>query len=370
MTEKEVVTMHTTSTTSAATKAVQATVIVITGASRGLGRSIAISFAKIYHRIPLDVILIGRNVSDLDETNRLMKEKRGSIEMSLPMNVHSIASDLCDLKQLPNTIESIFAMIDQSNAVTSTNSSFLLINNAGSLGDLNPVGHTGDDSTREARLLLMSNAIDLNVTSSCFLTSECIRKYFITSATAAAAATTTGSVFSKVAIINISSLAAIQEFPSWGTYCAGKAARNMYHRVLAAENKQVSITSSSSTSSSVGNDSNRLKVLNYAPGPLDTDMQKGIRENPNVDKATQEMFIDMKTNNSLVDITASSDKLVKLLLQDSYESGSHIDYFDEVVFNVCECGCVSCTCDPCLCKVKKFPQCDECMEEKKVLVHK
>jgi NAD(P)-dependent dehydrogenase (short-subunit alcohol dehydrogenase family) len=34
-------------------------------------------------------------------------------------------------------------------------------------------------------------------------------------------------------IVNVSSLAAIQPFDSWGIYCTAKAAREMFHRVIA-----------------------------------------------------------------------------------------------------------------------------------------
>lgn len=57
-----------------------------------------------------------------------------------------------------------------------------------------------------------------------------------------------------IEVINISSLCAVQPFKSWGLYCAGKAGRDMLFKVLAAEEPNVT-------------------VLNYAPGPLDNDMQ-------------------------------------------------------------------------------------------------
>lgn len=62
-----------------------------------------------------------------------------------------------------------------------------------------------------------------------------------------------------IEVINISSLCAVQPFKSWGLYCAGKAGRDMLFRVLAAEEPNVT-------------------VLNYAPGPLDNDMQVRPRQ--------------------------------------------------------------------------------------------
>lgn len=51
-------------------------------------------------------------------------------------------------------------------------------------------------------------------------------------------------------VVNVSSLCALQPFPSWVLYCTGKAARNMMFQVLAKEEPD-------------------LRVLSYAPGTLD-----------------------------------------------------------------------------------------------------
>lgn len=116
-------------------------------------------------------------------------------------------------------------------------------------------------------------------------------------------------------IINISSLAAVKAFETWGIYCAGKAARDMFHKTLAEELK-------------VSNINRTVKVLNYAPGPLDTNMQKEIREGKLVDKNTQEFFQNMKKENQLVDPLESATKLITTLLSRPFENGDHLDYFD------------------------------------------
>jgi len=115
-----------------------------------------------------------------------------------------------------------------------------------------------------------------------------------------------------VEIVNVSSLAAVQPFETWGVYCAGKAARDMFHRVLAEETKA----------------SKQVKVMNYAPGPLDTDMQRQIREGVDVKAETRDYFISLKQENKLVDPLTSAAKLVKILDCGTYESGSHLDFFD------------------------------------------
>lgn len=120
----------------------------------------------------------------------------------------------------------------------------------------------------------------------------------------------------QIDIINVSSLAAVQPFESWSLYCAGKAARDMYFRVLAEEQKKAT-------------HGRTVRVLNWAPGPMDTNMQKEIRENPSVDKATQDYFISLKESNQLVDSEVSASKLIRLLnTPGAFETGSHVDFFD------------------------------------------
>jgi sepiapterin reductase len=62
----------------------------------------------------------------------------------------------------------------------------------------------------------------------------------------------------------------------------------MFHRVLAEEHK-----------------GDGIRVLNYAPGPLDTDMQTEIRECPTLHKETQEYFRSLKEENKLVQVDDS-----------------------------------------------------------------
>ena len=61
-------------------------------------------------------------------------------------------------------------------------------------------------------------------------------------------------------VINVSSLLGIQAWKSVGHYCSVKAAREMLFKVLALENPD------------------NMRVLNYAPGPIDTEMVKVRRD--------------------------------------------------------------------------------------------
>uniref|UniRef100_A0A8D2JPB7 Sepiapterin reductase n=1 Tax=Sciurus vulgaris TaxID=55149 RepID=A0A8D2JPB7_SCIVU len=99
-----------------------------------------------------------------------------------------------------------------------------------------------------------------------------------------------------------------EPFKGWTLYCAGKAARTMMFQVLAAEEPSV-------------------RVLSYAPGALDTDMQLLARETT-VDLDLRKRLQDMKTNGELVDCGMSAQKLLNLLQRDTFESGAHVDFYD------------------------------------------
>ncbi|KAK5932339.1 hypothetical protein CgunFtcFv8_004053 [Champsocephalus gunnari] len=94
----------------------------------------------------------------------------------------------------------------------------------------------------------------------------------------------------------VNSYLSLNALPSWVLYCTAKAARNMMFSVLAKEQQHV-------------------KVLSYSPGPMDTDMQKEILRLTNV-------------NHNPMPCHESAAKLVKLLLDNNFSSGAHLDFFD------------------------------------------
>ncbi|XP_051278398.1 sepiapterin reductase b isoform X2 [Dicentrarchus labrax] len=97
-------------------------------------------------------------------------------------------------------------------------------------------------------------------------------------------------------VVNVSSVFATQALPSWVLYCTAKAARKMMFGVLAEEEPNV-------------------KVLSYSPGPMDTDMQVDIRRLTG-------------SNHHLLPCQESAAKLMKLLLDNNFLSGKHLDFFE------------------------------------------
>ncbi|KAJ3040871.1 hypothetical protein HDV00_010331 [Rhizophlyctis rosea] len=271
------------------------TLIIVTGASRGFGHILSTLLAS----------------SSLSTTNTtIILTSRTSSSLS------ALSSTLRSLPTSPTVIPlpTDFSLPDVD-ASTSTIISAIppakydivyLFNNAGSLGKLQRIrDRSCEDIEREMRV---------NVTAPMVLTSKVLRKY--------------ADDATKTVIVNVSSLAAIQPFDCWGIYATGKAARDMFHRNIAIEEheRQKEQNSASSTP--------RVRVLNYAPGPMDTAMQTEIRDTM-PDIPLRKIYVDMHNEGKLVKPEDSARVLVKLLEEDTWENGAHLDYFDLVSAGKC-----------------------------------
>ena len=70
-----------------------------------------------------------------------------------------------------------------------------------------------------------------------------------------------------------------------------------------------------------------MSVLCTEPGPLDTAMQTEARSRTG-DPSLRKSYSDMFAQSQLLSCEASCAKLTKLLLEDSYTSGAHVDFYD------------------------------------------
>lgn len=313
--------------------------IIITGASKGFGKAIAEQYSEL-SKAPTHYKLVGRDEDALQTTKQGIEQARNSPDTTVVDIINADLGDILNLKELARTL---FAVPSE----TRTYFKVVLLNNAGSLGPLANIGTYAGDMLQDITL-----AFNLNVTSSCYLTADLMR-----------CAQLNGSYASngirKVVIVNISSLAAVQPFGSWGVYCAGKAAREMFHRCLTEE------VGKRGTS-----DVPAVRILNYAPGPLDTNMQTEIRDGPSVDKDTQQFYRELKERNQLVSPGASATKLIKIILNEKFETGAHIDFYDatselESTESTTCCKCPQCACGvDCFCSSLSKPQCPACANGK------
>jgi sepiapterin reductase len=195
--------------------------------------------------------------------------------------------DLSDLVTLDGDIDTLLQESEPLNQYERV----ILINNAGSLGHLGP-------AINLVSLQELRQCIDFNVTSSLWLTTRFAKAFPSTSA--------------KCFFINISSLCALEPFSTMATYCTGKAARDMYHRVIARELE----------------DLKHIKFLNYAPGALDTDMTNELRTTEELDVGLKKYFRSAHEQEGLIPPEKTAAKLVRLIKEDEFQSGEHIDYWD------------------------------------------
>jgi sepiapterin reductase len=359
--------------------------VIITGSSKGIGRSCAIAFAnnlscKIGFK-KLHLCLLARSVDGLAETSRLVKTATATAtdticetddddkkKVEVEISTHPI--DLSDLESLQEKIQNILMPTSTQCIHTSSNSTgvdlnvnddinadanddantnldieteykknygqydhYILINNAGSLG------HLGQARTLPSPKHLQSN-FELNLSSSCWLSSYFVRWFHEMNNVnddnndnknvgndmiqsndgdnTNGDNDETNDKTKKCTVVNMSSLCAVSPFPTMAAYCAGKAYRDMYHTTLAIEEKN----------SGSGSENSIVKVLNYAPGAIATDMTKALSESDVLDSDLSSFF-KKRDETQFVKIEDTSKKLVNLVLDGDFESGKHIDYWDE-----------------------------------------
>lgn len=86
----------------------------------------------------------------------------------------------------------------------------------------------------------------------------------------------------------------------------------MYFRTLALEEKESDPL---------------LTVLNYAPGPVQTEMTNEV-ENNAVASDVREIFKTMRVDKTILQPIDTVNKFIQVIETGDYESGAHIDYYD------------------------------------------
>lgn len=250
--------------------------MVITGASAGIGRAVAVAFSKVVADNSVFVIT-GRNTEGLNETRRLVGEVAPRVKVVAETTDHSTA-----------TFQDYQKLISRTWTETSGADGVVLVHNAATAGNISKYANAYSDEEE------IDGYFHLNLTSVMTLTAAFLEKF------------PKGSTLKRV-IVNITSLAAIMPFSGMGFYCTGKAAREMYLKVVAAEDPS-------------------LVVLNYSPGPVDTAMQRslhsGVEEVASMARATVD-------SGKLLTPDATALRLVQVLGAQKFKPGDHVDYFDE-----------------------------------------
>ncbi|XP_043952089.1 sepiapterin reductase a [Gambusia affinis] len=255
------------------------TLCVITGASRGFGRAVALDLCRLVQPGSA-LVLVARSGADLQAVQAELTESEAG---RAGLKVEVVVADVGKVESLENIMRTSREVFNDEME------KIILINNAGSLGDVSKYMKGFTDMAE------VDAYLSLNVSSAMCLTARLLQAF-------------PPHAGLRRYVINVSSLCALQPFRSWSIYCTGKAARDMMFKVLAEEEPE-------------------LRVLSYSPGPLDTNMQVEARTRT-ADPSIKKTFSNMFAQGQLLTCEASSAKLMKLLLEDKFTSGEHVDVFD------------------------------------------
>ena len=164
-------------------------ILIITGGSNGIGKAIA----QKYTLENFTVFSISRS-------------------KTTEVNYQQIAADLSNILEAVKAIQTVFSKIKNDKITSIT-----LLNNAGSLGEVNTVGNLDSEKIKQT--------IQLNTTTPLVLSNEFIRL--------------TKQLNCKKQIINISSGAAMNPYAGWSIYCTSKAALDMTTKAIATEQNEL-----------------------------------------------------------------------------------------------------------------------------------
>ncbi len=237
---------------------------LVTGASKGLGRSIAIAIAESGN----NVIGLARSSADLDHIGQKLRD----------ISAHSmtIPCDLGSSEEISTTVDHIKSKYEHIDGI---------IHNAGTI---KPIANMFEAKTSEWANLIRVNLVgvqDLTSSLSKIIGGE-----------------------KHTRIVTISSGAAKRSLHGWSAYCVSKAGLDMWTKCVAEE----------------GGDRN-ISALAIAPGIVDTDMQKTIRRADESDFPMLENFIDYYNKGELTDPDVVAEKLLPFCLGFTGQNGDRLD---------------------------------------------
>lgn len=243
--------------------------ILITGTSRGIGLSLARRLLSPENHL----VCISRQSNDA-----LLREATAS-----GCTLEDINLDLSRSENIESSMSEVLGRLQNADF-----GRISLVNNAGMLAPVKPMGRADSD-------ILAAN-IAVNAAAPIILMNLFIR-YF-------------GTDKADKRIINISSGAATNPYPGWAAYCAAKAALRMATQCVRVEQES---------------NPNRVKVVSFAPGVVDTSMQEEIRNVAVVDFASVERFRKLKDDGVLLSPDVVADRISELIFEEGFPDGEDID---------------------------------------------
>lgn len=183
-----------------------------------------------------------------------------------------------DLSEIDNLI-GFFGKIDLQKRIKSKIDKVVLINNAGTLGE---VGYVGKIPSKE-----IIKTMNINTIAPFVLMNEFLKTFD----------TATFGKIEKV-IINISSGASKRPIDGWASYCASKASLNLFSEVIKEEEKQLN---------------DNTQIFNVSVGVVDTNMQGQIRKTKESEFSNVEYFKELKQNNELASPKFIAEKIYSII---------------------------------------------------------
>lgn len=258
---------------------------IISGASRGIGRAIAIELAKKVG--PASTFyLTARSMESLEETAHVIKR-----DVDKKLDIRCVSIDMSDERSVSGFNKSIFSNVGD----ISRFSHAVLVHNAGSIGII-------DKKARELHdISAIQNYFFFNMTAPITLTSAFLQHL--------------ANNHSKLrkTVVQITSLSVTAPQKSMHLYCTGKAGREIFFRVMALEEPDV-------------------KILSYDPGLVNTDLYTGLQSS--TDTEMRMLAKNLSGQPFFLSPQQSAETLCNVLEEDKYESGSIVRAYEVMNIDV------------------------------------
>lgn len=254
------------------------TFFLITGASRGIGKTMAIECCKLFSQGSV-AVLLARSEEGLGKTRTEIQ----TVNNNVTVKVYSIDLQEATAKDYNRIISDALKGFDVNDFERA-----FIIHNVGTVGDVTKSAKELSDIDDWKRYY------HLNVFGVCALNAEFLSHFKDTN-------------MSKL-VVNITSGTAVTPYTTMGQYCSGKATREMFFRVLAVEEKDI-------------------VVLSYSPGPVETDFLTNFQK---ISKSEElnERFQKMRKENKILTTEQTTSKFMKALKEFKFKSGDRVEYFE------------------------------------------
>ncbi|XP_072395584.1 sepiapterin reductase-like [Diabrotica undecimpunctata] len=249
--------------------------VFITGASKGIGRTIAIEISRKLKPSSI-LVLIARSRAGLDET----KFHIGEINKSLHVEIVTLDLSKPDSNKYNDIFKKVLSKTNSNDVNTG-----IIFHNAGHVA-------TVKQTTDLTELAVWREFYDMNFFSCVLLNNVFIKSLRL--------------VVPKLVVTNITSLTGHVPLKNLSMYGSGKAAREIFFKVLALEEPNII-------------------VLNYSPGPVETDMFNCIAETAQSEDLRQS-FNDIK-NSTILTTTKTVNRMLDLLEKGDYKTLDTVDFY-------------------------------------------